>query len=258
MVQQADKTEKKAPEKIASPTGTVGYYATLGLKFECSLSGDCLAPDACTLYPCLPPSSIFSPHHPESRGAALIRESGHPATPCADVQKRYKKLALQLHPDKVGDDPIHVDKFQAATTAYQVLSNESAQEAYWHMYRMRCYLFQVAHEVGQQLAPFYCFRVKKKDSNGLQQDRLLTADLREGFFQNWKKDKPHRKTELSQLKEVKQTGEMTFTVFFKAGRDYKLATESASCCRMYVSVLQTIATRKAWMSDDDAHFPPPR
>ena len=179
-------------------------------------------------------------------------------TLCADVQKRYKKLALQLHPDKVGDDPVHVDKFQAATTAYQVLSNEGAQEAYWHMYRMRCYLFQVAHAPQQQLAPFYCFRVKKRDAQGSMQDRLLTADLREECLQNWKKDKPHKRHELKHLKAVTQTGDLTFSVIWKNGaRDYRLAAESADCCRVYVSVLQAIAARQSWMSDDDAHFPPP-
>ena len=175
-----------------------------------------------------------------------------------DVQKRYKKLALQLHPDKVGDAPEHVDRFQAATTAYQVLSSDTAQEAYWQMYRLRCYLFQLGHEAGQPLAPFYCMRVKKKDDRGLAQDRLLTLDLREGSLQNWRKDKPHKKSELSNIKEVKQTGECGFTIVFKAGRDYKLTTESAAGCSAYVSVLQAIVSRSSWMPDDDGRFPPAR
>ncbi|KAL1530026.1 hypothetical protein AB1Y20_000951 [Prymnesium parvum] len=175
----------------------------------------------------------------------------------AEVQKRYKKLALQLHPDKVGEDPVHIDRFQAATTAYQVLSSESAREAYWHMYRMRCYLFQVEHKPGQRLAPFYCFRVRKKDDKGVAQERLLTLDLREGVMQNWKKDKPHRKTELKNIKQVKQVGETTFMIYFKQGRDYRLITETATCCQTYVSVLQAISTQSSWIGDDDSFFPPP-
>ena len=121
----------------------------------------------------------------------------------ADVQKTYKKLALQCHPDKVGHDPVLVDKFQNITTAYQVLSDKNATKAYWDMYKIRSYLFQHAWQPGMPLMPFYIFHIKKRDERGFQQERLITLDIGEGYMQNWKKDQPHRKIPLNAIREVR-------------------------------------------------------
>ncbi len=82
------------------------------------------------------------------------------------MQKAYKRLALQCHPDKVGSDRELIDRFQAITTAYQVLSDPVATKAYWDMFRIRCFLFQTAHTPNAPLMPFYVFHVKKRDERG--------------------------------------------------------------------------------------------
>ena len=85
------------------------------------------------------------------------------------MQKAYKRLALQCHPDKVGSDRELIDRFQAITTAYQVFSDPVATKAYWDMFRIRCFLFQTAHTPNAPLMPFYVFHVKKRDERGMQQ-----------------------------------------------------------------------------------------
>tara|TARA_B110001452_G_scaffold255619_1_gene248229 strand:+ start:357 stop:749 length:393 start_codon:yes stop_codon:yes gene_type:complete len=81
----------------------------------------------------------------------------------ADIQKKYKRLALIYHPDKAGASSENVDRFQAVTTAYSVLNHDESRAAYWDMYRIRCYLHQGPPTKGQSLAPFYIFPVKKHD-----------------------------------------------------------------------------------------------
>ena len=81
--------------------------------------------------------------------------------PLADIQKKYKKLALLYHPDKAGASAANVDKFQEATTAYSVLNSDESRAAYWDMYKLRCYLHQGPLAEGQCLAPFYLLYVRK-------------------------------------------------------------------------------------------------
>lgn len=126
------------------------------------------------------------------------RSVSHSTVPVADIQKRYKKLALQYHPDKAGASAENIDRFQEATTAYSVLNSEESRRAYWEMYRLRCYLHQgpAAEDLGQALAPFYVFHVRKQEKTGLYQERMLSLDLVEGCIQNWKKDEAHRQVPL--------------------------------------------------------------
>ena len=58
-----------------------------------------------------------------------------------------------------------MDRFQEATTAYSVLNAEESRNAYWDMYKLRCYLHQgpAAEDLGQVLAPFYIFHVRKQE-----------------------------------------------------------------------------------------------
>ena len=95
------------------------------------------------------------------------------------MQKAYKRLALQCHPDKVGSDRELIDRFQAITTAYQVLSDPVATKAYWDMFRIRCFLFQTAHTPNSPLMPFYVFHVKKRDERGMQQAPAEVAPRRQ-------------------------------------------------------------------------------
>ncbi|CAL8388013.1 dnaJ homolog subfamily B member 11 [Gadus morhua] len=47
-----------------------------------------------------------------------------------DIKKAYRKLALQLHPDRNQDDPEAADKFADLGAAYEVLSDEEKRKQY--------------------------------------------------------------------------------------------------------------------------------
>uniref|UniRef100_A0A4W5MK25 DnaJ homolog subfamily B member 11 n=1 Tax=Hucho hucho TaxID=62062 RepID=A0A4W5MK25_9TELE len=47
-----------------------------------------------------------------------------------DIKKAYRKLALQLHPDRNPDDPTAADKFADLGSAYEVLSDEEKRKQY--------------------------------------------------------------------------------------------------------------------------------
>lgn len=47
-----------------------------------------------------------------------------------ELKERYKKLALQNHPDKHGGDPYYEEKFKSISEAYRVLSDPVARKRY--------------------------------------------------------------------------------------------------------------------------------
>jgi len=47
-----------------------------------------------------------------------------------EIKKKFKKLAVKLHPDKNQDDPNATQKFQELNTAYQVLSDPEKRSLY--------------------------------------------------------------------------------------------------------------------------------
>uniref|UniRef100_A0A3P9CMC7 DnaJ homolog subfamily B member 11 n=1 Tax=Maylandia zebra TaxID=106582 RepID=A0A3P9CMC7_9CICH len=47
-----------------------------------------------------------------------------------DIKKAYRKLALQLHPDRNQDDPQALDKFADLGAAYEVLSDKEKKKQY--------------------------------------------------------------------------------------------------------------------------------
>lgn len=47
-----------------------------------------------------------------------------------EIKKAYRKKALQLHPDKVGDTPENVERFQQLQKAYDTLSDEDSRKIY--------------------------------------------------------------------------------------------------------------------------------
>lgn len=65
----------------------------------------------------MPPSAA-------ERGKSYYRVLGLPeCTPIEGVKRKFKELALKLHPDKNLDDPMAVERFQSLNTAYEALSN---------------------------------------------------------------------------------------------------------------------------------------
>jgi molecular chaperone DnaJ len=48
----------------------------------------------------------------------------------ADIKKSYRKLALELHPDRNPDDPHAEEKFKEASEAYGVLSDQQKRALY--------------------------------------------------------------------------------------------------------------------------------
>jgi molecular chaperone DnaJ len=48
----------------------------------------------------------------------------------SEIKKAYRKLSLQLHPDKNTEDPNAKTKFQDLATAYEVLSDADKRRKY--------------------------------------------------------------------------------------------------------------------------------
>ncbi|UOG75038.1 DnaJ domain-containing protein [Hymenobacter tibetensis] len=47
-----------------------------------------------------------------------------------DIKLAYKRLAVQLHPDKHGGNPIYEERFKAVAVAYQILNDPARRAAY--------------------------------------------------------------------------------------------------------------------------------
>uniref|UniRef100_A0A3P8QJE1 DnaJ homolog subfamily B member 11 n=1 Tax=Astatotilapia calliptera TaxID=8154 RepID=A0A3P8QJE1_ASTCA len=54
----------------------------------------------------------------------------HKSASIRDIKKAYRKLALQLHPDRNQDDPQALDKFADLGAAYEVLSDKEKRKRY--------------------------------------------------------------------------------------------------------------------------------
>uniref|UniRef100_A0A3P9C3P8 DnaJ homolog subfamily B member 11 n=1 Tax=Maylandia zebra TaxID=106582 RepID=A0A3P9C3P8_9CICH len=54
----------------------------------------------------------------------------HKSASIRDIEKAYRKLALQLHPDRNHDDPQALDKFADLGAAYEVLSDKEKRKQY--------------------------------------------------------------------------------------------------------------------------------
>lgn len=47
-----------------------------------------------------------------------------------DLKRAYRKLALEFHPDRTGNDPVALERFKEVAEAYAVLSNQERRDAY--------------------------------------------------------------------------------------------------------------------------------
>ena len=52
------------------------------------------------------------------------------SAPVTDIKKAYRRLALQLHPDKTGNDPYSAARFAEIKEAYEVLTDPAKKEYY--------------------------------------------------------------------------------------------------------------------------------
>jgi len=52
-----------------------------------------------------------------------------------DIKKAYRKLAMQYHPDRNGDDPGSEERIKEVNEAYQILGDEEKRRRYDLQYR---------------------------------------------------------------------------------------------------------------------------
>ena len=120
-----------------------------------------------------------------------------------DINKKYKRLALKMHPDKNPDNPNAVDDFQKVTTAYHVISDEEKRKNYLRLFLLRCYMSQTVPLPDGPLRPHYAFMVEKSKSKmASKSERLITFDLLEYRMNTFKKDKEKKEFPLTALKDV--------------------------------------------------------
>lgn len=69
-------------------------------------------------------------------GLLHLEETG-PQVALAIIRKAYRRRALELHPDKRGDDPVAAVEFQKLQKAYDILNDEKARASYDELQRVR-------------------------------------------------------------------------------------------------------------------------
>ncbi|CAI5695127.1 unnamed protein product [Oreochromis niloticus] len=73
----------------------------------------------------------ISLNDPQIKMAVLVNAVGaneHKGASIRDIKKAYRKMALQLHPDRNQDDPQVLDKFADLRAAYEVLSDKKKRK----------------------------------------------------------------------------------------------------------------------------------
>ena len=119
-----------------------------------------------------------------------------------EIGKKYKRLALKMHPDKNPGQEA-VDAFQKITTAYHVIMDEAKRKNYLRLFLLRCYMSQSVPAPDGPLRPFYAFMVEKaKSKHASKSERLITFDLLEWRMNTFKKDKDKKEFPLTALKGV--------------------------------------------------------
>lgn len=58
-----------------------------------------------------------------------------PTAHLRDIKLAYKRLAVQLHPDKHGGSTIYEERFKAVAIAYRILNDPARRAAYDHQLR---------------------------------------------------------------------------------------------------------------------------
>ncbi|RZK23817.1 MAG: J domain-containing protein, partial [Hymenobacter sp.] len=53
-----------------------------------------------------------------------------PAASAEAIKQAYRRLAIQLHPDKHGGDPHYAEQFKTVATAYRVIGDPARRAQY--------------------------------------------------------------------------------------------------------------------------------
>jgi len=73
---------------------------------------------------------MFMPKSNESTETHYSRLGVPDKASAEEIKKAYRKLSLELHPDRNQNDPAKVERYKNMTSAYNTLSNETEKAAY--------------------------------------------------------------------------------------------------------------------------------